>query len=139
MVREAIEANRDLDPNNALLARIGVRFPHPEPYAGEPDIEQFEVFVTGVLRWLSMNLNLGSGETNTLVQLRYLGTCLRGDALDWYYHEVEHYARPTRRWTLESTLVGLQDRFLHSLTWRHMSLQFDTTQQGSGTVQNPLN
>ena len=76
MVREAIEANRDFDPNNALLARIGVKFPHPEPYAGEPDIEQFEVFVAGVLRWLSMNLMLGSGKTNTLVQLRYLGTCL---------------------------------------------------------------
>ena len=76
MVREAIEANRDLDPNNTLLAHIGVKFPHPEPYVGEPDIEQFEVFVAGVLRWLSMNLMLGSGETNTLVQLRYLGTCL---------------------------------------------------------------
>ena len=49
--------------------------------------------------------------------------------MDWYYREVEHYAWPTCRWTLESALVGLQDQFLHLLTWR----------QDSGTVQNLLN
>ena len=86
-----------------------------------------------------MNLMLGSGRTNTLVQLRYLGTCLKGNALEWYSREVEHYTRSTRGWTLESALIGLQDQFLDPLTWRHVSMQFDTAQQGSGTVQDLLN
>jgi len=49
IVHEAVEVIQDLDPDNPLIAHIGVRLPHPEPYAGEPDFEQFEVFVTVVL------------------------------------------------------------------------------------------
>ena len=139
MVREAIEASWALDPNNTLLTCIGGKLPHPQPYVGEPDIEQFKVFVAGVLRWLSMNLMLGSGRMNTLVQLRYLGTCLKGNALEWYSREVEHYTRSTHGWTLESTLIGLQDQFLDPLTWRHVSMQFGTAKQGSGTVKDLLN
>src|SRR6266481_3399059 len=44
-----------------------------------------------------------------------------------------------QRWTLKSTLVRLQGQFLHTLTYKHMSIQFDTAQQGSGTVQDLLN
>ena len=84
-------------------------FPHPEPYAGESDLKTFEIFIAGILRWLSMNLVLGSGEANTTVQLSYLGTRLTGNALEWYSRNVEHYARSTCRWTLESALVGLQE------------------------------
>ena len=83
--------------------------PHPEPYAGESDLETFEIFIVGILQWLSMNLVLGSGKENTTVQLRYLGMRLTGDALEWYSRNVEHYARSTRHWTLESALVGLQE------------------------------
>ena len=56
-----------------------------------------------------MNLVLGSGKENTTVQLRYLSMHLTGDALEWYSRHVEHYARATRQWTLESALVGLQE------------------------------
>src|SRR6266481_4789809 len=60
MVHEARVATHSLDPENNILTRAGVKIPHPEPYSGEPDLERFEVFVTGLLRWLSMNLLLGS-------------------------------------------------------------------------------
>ena len=112
--------------------------PHPEPYAGESDLETFKIFIVGILQWLSLNLVLGSGKENTAVQLRYLGMRLTGDALEWYSHNVEHYARATCHWTLESALVRLQERFLHPLTYRHMLMQFNTAQQGSGTVQDLL-
>src|SRR6266481_744362 len=82
MVHEAGVATNGLDPENNILTRAGVKIPHPEPYSGEPDLERFEVFVAGLLRWLSMNLLLGSETGSTLAQLRYLGTCLRGDALE---------------------------------------------------------
>ena len=117
MVQEAMEMSRKLGSDNALIARIGMRLPHPEPYAGESDIEIFEVFVAGLLRWMSMNLLLGSSNTHALVQLRYLGTCLKGTAPEWYSHEVEHCSQSTCRWTLESTPVGLQNQFLHPLTY----------------------
>ena len=128
MVHRAIVANQDLDPEDNLLTRAGVKIPHPEPYAGEPDLEHFEVFVAGILQWLSMNLLLGSSDKCTLVQLRFLGTRLTGDALEWYSCEVECYTIPTCRWDLESALVGLQKQFLHSLMHRHVSMQFNTAQ-----------
>ena len=53
--------------------------------------------------------SISSGKENTAVQLRYLGMRLTGDALEWYSRNVEHYARSTHHWTLESTLVGLQE------------------------------
>ena len=63
---------------------------------------------------------------------------LTGDALEWYSRNVEHYARATRHWTLESALVGLQERFLHPLTYRDMLMQFNAAQQGSGTAWDLL-
>src|SRR6266481_9757030 len=91
MVHEARVVTDGLDPENNILTHTGVKIPHPEPYSGEPDLERFEVFVAGLLLWLSMNLLLGSEVGSTLAQLRYLGTCLRGDALEWYSHNVEHF------------------------------------------------
>ena len=103
MVREAIESSWNFNPDSKLLARIGEMFPHLEPYAGESDLKTFEIFIAGILQWLSMNLLLGSGKANTAVQLRYLGTHLTDDALEWYSHNVEHYTRATHHWTLEAT------------------------------------
>ena len=67
--------------------------PHPEPYSGEADLERFEVFVAALLRWLSLNLLLGSDRVSTLTQVRYLGNCLKGDAQEWYVWNVEHHDR----------------------------------------------
>ena len=76
MVHEAQVATNGLNPENNILTHAGVKIPHPKPYSGEPDLERFKVFVAGLLRWLSMNLLLGSETGSTLAQLRYLGTCL---------------------------------------------------------------
>ena len=65
--------------------------------------------------------------------------CLTGGTLEWYCHKVEHYARSTHEWTLESALVRLQNHFLDSLAHNNVSIQFTTAQQGSGTVQDLLN
>src|SRR6266481_1682063 len=86
-----------------------------------------------------MNLLLGSETGSTLAQLMYLGTCLQGNALEWYSRNVEHFSRMKRDWTLESALVRLQEHFLHMLTHRHASTNYETTRQGSGTVQDLLN
>jgi len=139
MVQEAMEMSQKLGSDNALLAHMGARFPQPKHYSGEPDLKNFKVFVAGLLWGMSVNLLLGSSDMHTLVQLRCLGACLKGAAFEWYFQEVEHYARSTRRWTLKSALVRLQGQFMHTFTYKHMSIQFDTAQQGSGMVQDLLN
>src|SRR6266481_1129052 len=40
---------------------------------------------------------------------------------------------------LKSTLVRLQEHFLHTLMCQHASTSYKTTRQGSGTVQDLLN
>ena len=80
-----------LDPESSALAWAGLKIPHPDPYVGEADLEKFEGFVTGLLQWLSLNLLLGSDANSTSIQVRYLGMCLSRDALEWYFHNVEHY------------------------------------------------
>ena len=76
---------------------------------------------------------------STLTQVRYLGNCLKGDAQQWYVRKVEHHDRVVCEWTLESALIEMQKHFLHSLTHRYASMTYETTCQGSGTVQDLLN
>ena len=42
-------------------------------------------------------------------------------------------------WTLEFVLEGLQKQFLHALTHRQVSISYESTHQGGGTVQDLLN
>ena len=76
---------------------------------------------------------------STLTQVRYLGNCLKGDAQEWYVRNVKHHDRVVREWTLESALIEMQKHFLHSLMHRYASMTYETTRQGSGTVQDLLN
>ena len=55
-----------------------------------------------------MNLLLGPEAESTSAQLRYLGTHLTGDMLEWFSRNVEDHRWPTCNWTLESMLIGLQ-------------------------------
>ena len=139
MIWEARELTEGLDPDNNIFTHAGVKMPHPESYSGEADLEKFEVFIAALLRWFSLNLLLGSDCASTLTQVRYLGNCLKGDAQEWYVRNIEHHDRVVREWTLESALIEMQKHFLHSLTHRYTSMTYETTRQGSGTVQDLLN
>ena len=54
---------------------------------GGSDLEEFEVFVAGILRWLKMHCRLG--ETSVDMQVDYLGTHLTGEVQEWFYRNVE--------------------------------------------------
>ena len=71
------------------------------------------------------------------MQLWYLGLQLSGNAQEWYTQKVDP-ARAKKDWTLESAIIALQTHFLHTLTHRQALLEFNTTQQGNGTVQDLL-
>ena len=68
-----------------------------------------------------------------------MGNCLKGDAQEWYVRNIEHHDRVVCEWTLESALIEMQKHFLHSLTHRYALTTYETTRQGSGTVQDLLN
>ena len=112
--------------------------PHPKYYSGEPDLKRYEVFIVGVLQWLSVSLLLGPDKDSTAMQLWYLGSRLLGNAQEWYTRKVKHPARAKRDWTLESAIIALQTHFLHTLMHRQALLEFNATQQGNGTVQDLL-
>ena len=65
-----------------------------------------------------MRLNGLLGEDNSDFQVEYLGTRLKGDALEWYTRNVERHDRPIRDWSLETVIEGLQKCFLNTLMHR---------------------
>ena len=75
------------DPDKSVLTQAGVKLTHPETYVGSSDLEEFEVFIAGILGWLKMKCLLG--ETSIDMQVDYLGTHLTGEVQEWFYRNVE--------------------------------------------------
>ena len=82
IIRAVLAEGQHTDPNKSVLTRAGIKLDHPETYVGSSDLEGFEVFVAGLLRWLKMNSLLG--ETSIDMQVNYLGTCLTGEVQEWF-------------------------------------------------------
>ena len=87
MIRAALAEGQHTDPDKSVLTQAGVKLDHPETYAGGSDLEEFEIFIAGILRWLKMNSLLG--ETSIDMQVDYLGTCLTGEVQEWFYSNVK--------------------------------------------------
>jgi hypothetical protein len=49
MVVVAIKSSKDTDPEKSVLTKVGIKMAHPESYSGGADLEEFEIFVAGVL------------------------------------------------------------------------------------------
>ena len=87
MIHAVLAEGQNIDTDKSVLTRAGIKLDHPETYAGGSDLEEFEVFIAGILRWLKMNCLLG--ETSVDMQVDYLGTCLTGEVQEWFYRNVE--------------------------------------------------
>ena len=87
MICAALAEGQHTDPDKSVLTRAGIKLDLPETYVGSSDLEEFEVFIAGILRWLKMNCLLG--ETSVEMQVNYLGTCLTGEVQEWFYRNVE--------------------------------------------------
>jgi hypothetical protein len=133
----AIESSKDTDLERSVLAKAGVKMAHPESYSGGADLEEFEIFVAGVLQWLKMNSFLRPSSTD--FQLQYLGTHLKGKAHKWFYRNIKHCDRAVRDWTLKAAIQGLQRRFLHTLMHHNASNRFDSVMQSQQTIHKLLN
>src|SRR3981189_2818705 len=84
-------------------------------------------------------MNYLLGPTSTYLQVSYLGTCLTGEAQEWFHRNVERFDHQVRDWTLGTVIQGLQKRFLHTLMYHHASNKFDAVMQGTKTVQELMN
>ena len=87
MIRTALAEGQHTDPDKSVLTQASVKLDDPETYAGSADLEEFEVFIAGILRWLKMNCLLG--ETIIEMQVDYLGTRLTGEVQEWFYRNVK--------------------------------------------------
>ena len=85
MIHEVLAKGQHTDPDKSVLTRAGIKLDHPETYGS--DLNKFEVFIAGILRWLKMNCLLG--ETSIDMQVNYLGTCLTGKVQEWFYRNIE--------------------------------------------------
>jgi Retrotransposon gag protein len=137
MIRIALADAVDMVPEKSPLAKTGMKLKHPKPYSGGSDLKEFEGCVANILRWLKMNYLLRP--TSIELQASYMGTCLTGKAQEWYHRNVPCFYRQVRDWTLEMVVQGLQNRFLHTLTYHHASNKFDAVMQGTKTVQELMN
>ena len=103
-------------PKDSIVMKMKLNIPSPEEYSGSPDLTVYKTFVAGILQWLRLNGHLG--EDNTDFQVEYLGTRLKGNALEWYTRNVKRHEQPIKNWSLEAVIKGLQKHFLNTLTHR---------------------
>jgi hypothetical protein len=136
-VQLALAENWDQEIDSSPLSKAGVKLLLPEPYSGSPKLEDFEDFMSNALYSLKINCLLGAASNE--LQLIFLGTRLNGEAQEWYMRNVESSTRIVQQWNLETKILGLQHRFLPTLTHRHAASDFDVVCQGSGTVQELYN
>ena len=113
MIHSTLDDNKDMNPENSIVVKMKLNITSPEEYSSSSDLEVYKTFVAGILQWLKMNGLLGT--KHAAFQVEYLGTRLKGDALEWYMRNVE---RQDRSITLESVFEGLQKCFLNTLMHR---------------------
>ena len=56
--------NRDMIPEDSIVMKMKLNIPSPEEYSGNPDLEVYETFVTGILQWLRLKGLLGEDNTD---------------------------------------------------------------------------
>ena len=66
MIHAALAEGQHTDPDKSVWMWAGIKLDHPETYAGSSDLEEFEVFIAGILRWLKMNYLLGETDAGRL-------------------------------------------------------------------------
>jgi hypothetical protein len=137
MIHIALTDTVDMDLDKSPLVKAGIKLKHLEVYSGGVDLQELKGFVANILRWLKMNYLLGP--TSMDLQVSYMGTCLTGEAQEWFHRNVKHFDRQVCDWTLETVVQGLQKRFLHTLTYHQASNLFDTVMYVTKTVQELMN
>ena len=102
-----------------------IRVSPPEKYGGDDDIEVFETWLSGLLRWFRVYNVTGPQKDSVRVDLS--GTTLTGLAATWYADEVEAWNRKTKEWSFENVICGLYKRFIHEVTAQNAANSYKKT------------
>jgi hypothetical protein len=73
---------------SALAQLKSLRIPSPEAYSGSEDIEVFDNWLLGLLRWLSLN-HCGGPEQDQ-EQAKLMAIYLKDKASSWYLDNIEN-------------------------------------------------
>jgi hypothetical protein len=87
------------------LSKVGVKILLPDLYTGSAKLEDFEIFILSMLRWLKLNCMLGTAGQDW--QLTVLGTCLTDEAQEWYMCNVKLSTQTIQTWNLGTMILGL--------------------------------
>ena len=55
MVCSTLEESWEDDPDDSIVARMRLNISPPEEYSGSSDLEVYETFIAGILRWLRLH------------------------------------------------------------------------------------
>jgi hypothetical protein len=104
MIRITLTDTTNIDPDKSLLVRAGLKLKHPKAYSRGSNHEEFKGFIANILRWLKMNYLLRPISTD--LQVSYMGTCLTGEAQEWFHQNTECFNHQVHEWTLETVVRG---------------------------------
>ena len=121
-IRDTIYDRVGTEPEYDIAGMKNIKPAPPEKYGGEDDIESFENWLAGVLRWLRV---AGvTGKSKEQLQVDLCGTTLKGLAADWFHLEVESFDRKIRNWTFTELIVAMYGRFIHEVTAQNATIKF---------------
>ena len=120
MVRDRVGQLRD-----DLTDVKGIKVSPPEKYGGEDDIEVFDTWIAGLLRWLRVQNVCGPRKDTLRVDL--CGTTLKGLAANWFAEEVESFNRTVEDWLFEDVVCALYRRFIHRVTAQNTADKYKKT------------
>jgi hypothetical protein len=92
---------------SALSQLKSLRIPAPEAYSGSEDIEVFDNWLLGLLRWLSLN-HCGGPERDR-ERAKLMAIYLKDKASSWYLDNVENVTQRKSRWSFYKIIIGLYD------------------------------
>ena len=102
-----------------------IRVSPPDKYSGEDDIEKFDTWLAGLLRWYRV-YNVTGNEKDTM-RVDLCGTALTDLAATWYADEVEAWNRRTRYWYFEDLICAMYKRFIHEVTAQNAASSYKKT------------
>src|ERR1700729_3086394 len=102
-----------------------IRISAPDKYSGEDDIEKFDVWLTGLLRWMRVHNVTGPNKDTLRVDL--CSTTLTSLAATWYTDNVEAWNRKVKNWTFERLICELYKRFIHEVTAQNAATSYKKT------------
>ncbi|KAL0956722.1 hypothetical protein HGRIS_002844 [Hohenbuehelia grisea] len=102
--------------------RLQNKIPLPDKYGGKSDLEEFDNWIQGLLRWMNIHQMGGPGRDSH--QIAILGLDIEGPAATWFNDAVVGVNRRRHDWGFVDVVLGLFDRFIYEATIHEATERF---------------